>query len=382
MTRLWVREGRGYPLRRVVGLLPLKMGARFCVRVAVAAAMAAAAGCAHDHRHPLHHEGPPAVTGNPAAHPLLPPRYGRPGRRLLRCAAPAEQGSTAWDVYASAEDFSEGKQSFFLKRTDPAGGETLYPLHGHFLDGGSSGIFMVHDGAGTKEGDQFRIDQSVNMGLIFFRTTADGVRAVIDVFAEDKAGKPDGATRSNLVEHSCGRGEGIRRLPPRAEHVRMQSNSGATPPSHWLRESDRTALTCRGNAAEGEYRFELLGSTIWPGHLGFLVARLPGTEQPIGYNVHLLADPARLLIHVHSYPHRTRERQLDTMEETETVLGGLLLVRTESGYAGWAGLASSSADPYNMSFSREATMTDYAAMGRTVVPLLPVTCAISSPAGR
>lgn len=65
---------------------------------------------------------------------------------------------------------------------------------------------------------------------------------------------------------------------------------------------------------------------------------------------------------------------LDTMEETETVIGGLLLVKTESGYTGWAGLASSAADPYNISFSREATMADYAAMGRAIVPPMPVTC--------
>jgi len=77
---------------------------------------------------------------------------------------------------------------------------------------------------------------------------------------------------------------------------------------------------------------------------------------------------------VHSYPHRTRAGPLDTMEETETVLGGLLLVRTEDGYIGWAGLASSAAAPYNMSFARDATMADYAAHGRTVVPPLPVTC--------
>lgn len=62
------------------------------------------------------------------------------------------------------------------------------------------------------------------------------------------------------------------------------------------------------------------------------------------------------------------------LEETETVIGGLLLDRTESGYAGWAGLAGSAADPYNMSFSTEATMADYAAMGRAVVPPMPVTC--------
>ena len=65
---------------------------------------------------------------------------------------------------------------------------------------------------------------------------------------------------------------------------------------------------------------------------------------------------------------------LDTMEETETVIGGLLLVKTESGYAGWAGLAGSAADPYNISFSTNATLGDYAAMGRAIVPPMPVTC--------
>jgi hypothetical protein len=99
----------------------------------------------------------------------------------------------------------------------------------------------------------------------------------------------------------------------------MQPNSGATPPSHWFRESDKTLLTCSGTAA-GEYRFELLGSKIWPGHLGFLLVRAPGTDQPVGYNVHLLDGRGRLLIHAHSYPHRSRERMLDRMEETETVI--------------------------------------------------------------
>jgi hypothetical protein len=102
--------------------------------------------------------------------------------------------------------------------------------------------------------------------------------------------------------------------------------------------------------------------------------RLPGQDQPVGYNVHLLAGPDRLLIHAHSYPHRSRAHLLDTMEETETVIGGLLLNRTDNGYAGWAGLASSAADPSNISFSRDATLADYTAQGRTVVPPLPVTC--------
>jgi hypothetical protein len=37
-------------------------------------------------------------------------------------------------------------------------------------------------------------------------------------------------------------------------------------------------------------------------------------------------------------------------------------------------LALAAADPYNMSFSTEATMGDYAALGRAVVPPTQVTC--------
>jgi hypothetical protein len=323
--------------------------------------------------HPLHQNSAPAVTGNPAADPTLPPRFGRPGRLLFQCAAPADRGSARWEVYASAQDFDEGRQSFYLKRTEPIGRETLYPLHGHFLDGGLSGIFMVHDGKGTARGETFLIDQSVNMGVLFFRTTNEGIRAVLDVFAEENVSAAMQAGGKPLEEFSCRMGEENNRLSTQGEHVRTMPNSGATPPSHWFRESDRTILTCTALPPAGDYRFELLGSTIWPSHLGFLVVRAPG-QEPIGYNVHLLKGPGRLLIHAHSYPHRTQVRTLDTMEETETVIGGLLLAKTESGYEGWVGLAGSSADPYNMSFSTEATMADYAALGRAVVPLLPVTC--------
>ncbi len=348
--------------------------ARICARVV--AALLAAAGCVHDHGHPLHRDSEPVITGNPAVDPTLPSRFGRPGRLLLQCDAQADRGPAVWSVYASAQDFDEGRQSFYLKRTDPVGSETLYPLHGHFLDGGSFGIFMVHDGKGIRQGqgNSFLIDQSVNMGVLFFRATGDGVRAILDVFAEEKIGETAVAAGATLAERSCRWEASVSRLPSRADHARMQPNSGATPPSHWFRESDKTLLTCSGKAAEGEYRFELLGSKIWPGHLGFLVVHMPGKDAPVGYNVHLLAGPARLLIHAHSYPHRTRERMLDTMEETETVIGGLLLVKTESGYVGWAGLAGSPADPYNMAFSREATLDDYATHGRTVVPPLQVTC--------
>ncbi len=353
--------------------LPLKL-------LALVAALAVAAGCAHNQHHPLHRDSQPAVTGNPAADPTLPPRLGRPGRLLLQCASPADLNSARWDVHASAQDFDEGRQSFFLKRTDPVGSETLYPLHGHFLDGGSTGVFMVHDGRGAKngQGDAFLIDQSVNMGVLLFRATGDGARAILDVFAEERENGASGRAKSALDDYFCQQGEAadtpVARHAAQPGHVRMQPNSGATPPSYWFRESDKTLLTCRGTAAADEYRFELLGSKIWPGHLGFLIVHAPGADPPVGYNVHLLAGAGRLLIHAHSYPHRSRAHLLNTMEETETVIGGLLLVETRDGYAGWAGLASSAADPYNMSFSRDATMGDYASLGRTVVPPTPVTC--------
>src|SRR5207244_3536525 len=83
-----------------------------------------------------------------------------------------------------------------------------------------------------------------------------------------------------------------------------------------------TVLACLGSSTGGTYRFELRGSKIWPGHLGFLVVQTPGMDQPVGYNVHMLEGPGRLLIHAHSFPHRTRTMMLDTLEETETVIGG------------------------------------------------------------
>ena len=328
--------------------------------------------------HPLHQNSAPAVTGNPAADPTLPPRFGRLGRLLLKCSAPTARGSAQAEVYASALDFDEGRQSFFLRRVDPAGRETLYPLHVHFLDGGASGIFMVHDGRGARQGEAYLIDQSVNMGVLFLRATGDGLRAILDVFTEEQENGSAKAAGNTLGDYSCRWEEGAdspsARRAAQPEHVRMQPNSGATPPSHWYRESDATRLTCRAATPKGEYRLELLGSKIWPGHLGFLIVRAPGKDMPVGYNVHLLAGAGRLLIHAHSYPHRTRERMLDIMEETETVIGGLLLVKTESGYVGWVGLAGSSADPSNISFSKDATMGDYATQGRTVVPPLPVIC--------
>jgi hypothetical protein len=330
---------------------------------------------AADHPHPLARDGPPAITGNPAADTTVPLRLGRPGRLLLGCSTRTARGSETAEVYASALDFDDGRQSFFLKRQDSAGNESLYPLHGHFLDGGRSGIFMVHDGKGVKDGDAYRIDQSVNMGVLFLRTADSGLRAILEVFAEEKVGDPRAGAGSRLTSYSCRWADGARRLSaPQAAHVRAQTNSGATPPSHWFRESDRVLLACRAESPTGEYRLELRGSKIWPGHLGFLVVRVPGMDQPVGYNVHMLEGPGRLLIHAHSFPHRTKASMLDTLEETETVIGGLLLVPAETGYTGWVGLAASAADPYNISFSRDATIGDYAAQGRIVVPPLPVTC--------
>ena len=155
--------------------------------------------------------------------------------------------------------------------------------------------------------------------------------------------------------------------------MRATPNSGARPPSHWYRESDTKLLVCTAIGPTGEYKIEVLGSTIWPGHLAFLVVRAPGND-PVGYNVHLLEGPGRLLIHAHSYPHRTRVQMLDTMEETETVIGGLLLMKSEKGYAGWIGLVSSAADPMNTSFSRDATLADYSSLGHAVIPPRPVSC--------
>jgi len=337
-------------------------------------AWAATIAMAADHPNPLTHDGPPAVTGNPAADTTLPPRLGRPGRLLLGCSTRPARGPEKAEVYASARDFDEGRQSFFLRRLDSAGKESFYPLHGHFLDGGRSGVFMVHDGKGVKDGDAYRIDQSVNMGVLFFRTAGSELRAVLDVFAEESGNRPAEGAGQPLAEYSCRWAEEGRRLSSQREHVRAQPNSGATPPSHWYRESDRVLFACRAESRAGEYRLELRGSKIWPGHLGFLVVRAPGMDQPVGYNVHMLEGPGRLLIHAHSFPHRTKASMLDTLEETETVIGGLLLVPSEAGYTGWIGLAGASADPYNISFSQDATVGDYAAQGRIVVPPLPVTC--------
>src|SRR5919198_1948878 len=137
---------------------------------------AAAIGAAADHPHPLAKDGPPAITGNPAADATLPVRLGRLGHLLLACSTRTAREPEQAEVYASALDLDEGRQSFFLRLLDPAGRESLYPLHGHFLDGGRTGVFMVHDGKGIKDGDAYRIDQSVNMGVLFLRTVDSGLR--------------------------------------------------------------------------------------------------------------------------------------------------------------------------------------------------------------
>ena len=81
-----------------------------------------------------HHARPPAVKGNPAADPTAPPRIPEPGRLLLSCISPKEPRPV--EIYASARDFGEGKQSFYLRRWTQPEAEIIYPLHGHFLDGG------------------------------------------------------------------------------------------------------------------------------------------------------------------------------------------------------------------------------------------------------
>lgn len=315
-----------------------------------------------------HHSTSPAIKGNPAFDPTAPPRAAAPGRLLLRCIRPGD--SRGVEIYASAKDFDDGKQMFYLKRWDQAKPPTLYPLHGDFLDSGKAGVFMIHDGKGVGQSPSITIDQTVNMGLLFLRTTPNGFRAVLNVYAEE-----DGAPveHKELDDYSCESKTDAGSAAFNKNHVRSTPNTGAHPPSHWYRESTMTILSCTAFATDGEYHIELLGSSMWPAHLAFLLVRASGAE-PVGYNVHMLEGPGRLLIHAHSYPHRSRVRMMDTMEETETVIGGLLLRKTESGYAGWIGLVSSGADPYNTSFSRDATMADYAALGHAVVPPLPVTC--------
>src|SRR5256712_3210827 len=169
----------------------------------VALAWGTACSSPGDHHHPFAQDGPPAITGNPAADPTLPPRLGHPGRLLLGCSARTARGPETAELYASALDFDEGRQSFFLKRLDSAGRRDCYPLHGHFLDGGRSGIFMVHDGKGLKDADAYRLDQSVNMRVLFLHTAAGGLRAILDVFAEGSAGTRRHRGRPPPGESSC-----------------------------------------------------------------------------------------------------------------------------------------------------------------------------------
>src|SRR2546427_6524403 len=96
-----------------------------------------------DHHRPFAQDGPPAITGNPAADPTLPPRLGRPGRLLLGCSTKTARGPETVELYASALDFDEGRQSFFLKRLDSAGRRSLYPPPGPFPERRPSGPFLV-----------------------------------------------------------------------------------------------------------------------------------------------------------------------------------------------------------------------------------------------
>ncbi len=350
-------------------------------RVVVVALLSVAAVCVlHSGEKPAgaaeSHHAQPAITGNPAFDPGAAVRTADPGRLLLSCGRPGE--ALRAEIYASAKDFDEGRQSFYLRRWDQDGTELLYPLHGHFLDGGASGIFMVHDGKGTRQQDSVHIDQTVNMGLFFLMTAGGGIRGVLSIYAENDSLL---SREKDLEEMPCRSEEVARRLSSGDDHVQSVPNSGATPPSYWYGESDMKLLSCTAMAPAGEYEVDVLGSTIWPAHLAFLVVRVPG-EKPVGYNAHLVEGPGRLLIHAHSYPHRTRTRTMDTMEETQSVIGGLLLRKTVSGYSGWAGLVASTADPYNISFARDSTLAEYASLGHAVIPPLPVTCSLAPAAPR
>src|SRR3989449_1765892 len=169
----------------------------------VALAWGTACSSPGDHPHPFAQDGPPAITGTPAADPTLSTRLGRPGRLLLGCSTKTARDPETAELYASALDFDEGRQSFFLKRLDSAGRESFYPLHGHFLDGGRSGIFMVHGGKGGKDGDAYRIDPSGHIGGLFLHTADGGLRAILDVFAGENVGKLGEGAGRPLGEYSC-----------------------------------------------------------------------------------------------------------------------------------------------------------------------------------
>src|SRR5256712_8542885 len=109
----------------------------------VALAWGTACSSPGDHHHPFAQDGPPAITGNPAADPTLPPRLGHPGRLLLGCSARTARGPETAELYASALDFDEGRQSFFLKRLDSAGPGGFYSLPRAFLVGGAPPRFSV-----------------------------------------------------------------------------------------------------------------------------------------------------------------------------------------------------------------------------------------------
>jgi hypothetical protein len=231
---------------------------------------------------------------------------------------------------------------------------------------------MIHDGKGIKrpgELDEFDIDQTVNMGLVLLHRGGNGQSAVLELMAEEHKDDQKG---KDLGEYTCETGELSREQPTPTPRVRTVRNGEATTPSYWYREADITRLTCLAPSSRG-YQIQLLTSTKWPGHLGFLVVQAPGASE-VGYNVHLLEDSERLLVHIHSAKHQTRAERLDTMTEAETAVGGLVLTKTRHGYEGWVGIAASTADPFNTGFSRDATFADYASLGHAVVPPMPITC--------
>src|SRR5207245_10799331 len=144
-NRLLTRVQKLVPLRvllrtteRLLRPNKLLMGGTIALAGLAWATTIAVAGDPPNH---LTDDGPPAVTGNPAADTTLPPRLGRPGRLLLGCSTRPARGPEKAEVYASARDFDVGRQSFFLRRLDAAGKESFYALHGHLLDGRGSGVF-------------------------------------------------------------------------------------------------------------------------------------------------------------------------------------------------------------------------------------------------
>src|SRR5437870_12985033 len=67
----------------------------------VALAWGTACSSLGDQHYPFAQDGPPAITGNPAADPTLPTRLGHPGRLLLACSARPATPPESMDLYAS-----------------------------------------------------------------------------------------------------------------------------------------------------------------------------------------------------------------------------------------------------------------------------------------